>query len=495
MTNAYVNFYKKVKSPISDDKVREIIKIMLENDPKQKISEYGSREDSSSYDEEKKKQAELVSVHYHSDVWHAFKTNSPSNKLATAPTLEHTFFINLLKKDVYSFVLAYINYCNSKDIPFNIRVYENEKASNIQIYAYDHNLISTKEAIEEVMKQNSEFLKGAGKTPLLVGEINPYLGYVNEVCDKKGNNSIAGSLEKMLESSFLEAFKSLYNFYKRTPFIYNGTQISWGKFLASDIANKIYANFSKFEDNIAFIQQTFCVTADTFRDPNYIKVLNDIIESGLEDLIMEGKNLRIRDNSYPILKISQLRELLISDYKTNPNNPLRKCKLDIMNIPFEKSIERKAESAGLDLEKPCFKLGIQEKFEKLDELEEKNVPAKVITNANDKYIYYAMWLNNNKNKLINYRGKNISLHDFFISLVASYFSQTKPENYRELYMQFTNVFSVLLDDMRNYGNSEMQQFLNDEDIEFITENMDLVTAASYKNSAFEKRVEETFTLK
>lgn len=62
-------------------------------------------------------------------------------------------------------------------------------------------------------------------------------------------------------------------------------------------------------------------------------------------------------------------------------------------------------------------------------------------------------------------------------------------------MQFKNVFPTLLDDMKNYGNSEMQQYLNDEDIEFITENIDLVANIVDKNNALDKNKDETVVLK
>lgn len=497
MANEYVSFYKKVKSPINSDKIREIIKIMLDKNPKERLLEYGKRDDTTTYDEEKRQQAYEHSIHYTNGEWYAFKSDAPSNKLATAPTLEHTFFLTLLKKDVYSFVLEYIKYCNSREIPFDLKIHEGgRKLISIKIYAYNHNLLETKSAIDEVMKQNPDFISSAGLIPLLSGEVEPYLGYTNEVYDKKEKepNFVSDSLEKMLEDAFLEAFKSLYNFYKRTPFIYGGTQISWGKFLAMDIAKKIYDDFRKVEDNMAFIQQTFCVNAEDFRDPNYINVLNGIVESGLEELVLEGKQLRVKENSYPILKISQLRELLIRDLKENPNNPLRKCRLDIMSIPFEKSMERKALESGLDPEKPCFKADSIKLFEKLDSLEEKQKPERTFNSANDKYIYYALWLNNNRNKLINYRGKNISLQDYFISLVASYFSKNTPENYRDFYGHFKSMFSSLLDDMRNYGSSENRQVLNDEDIEFITENLDLVVGTVY-SSSYSQRQEETATKK
>lgn len=119
----------------------------------------------------------------------------------------------------------------------------------------------------------------------------------------------------------------------------------------------------------------------------------------------------------------------------------------------------------------------------------------VLTQPIDKHVYYSNWISNNKDQLINYNGKNISLQDFFICLVASHFSQTNPENYKEFYMQFKNVFPTLLDDMKNYGNSEMQQYLNDEDIEFITENIDLVANIVDKNNALDKNKDETVVLK
>ena len=493
MIDAYVNFYKKVKTPITEDRIKEIIKIMLDKNPREKLLEYGKRNDTTTYDEEKKEQAYSESIHYTNGVWYAFKSDTPSSKLATAPILEHTFFLNLLKKDVYSFVLEYIKYCNKNEIPFDLKVHEDgKKSSSIKLYAYNHNLVQTKEAIEEVMKRNPELVSSAGAVPLFAGEVTPYLGYTNEAYDKKEKeaNPVSDSLEKGLEDAFLESFKSLYNFYKRTPFVYNGNQISWGKFLARDIAKKIYDDFSRMEDNTAFIQQTFCVSAEEFRDPNYINVLTGIVESGLEDLILEGKQLKVRDNSYPIIKLSGLRELLVRDLKENPNNPLRKCRLDIMSIPLEKSMEKKAQESGLDPEKPCFKSGSLELFEKLDSIEEEQRPETTFDDSKDKYIYYALWLNNNKNKQINYRGKNISLHDYFISLVASYFAKNNPETYKEFYINLKNMFQTLLDDMRNYGNSERKQVLNDDDIEFITENIDLVVGTVY-SSSYGQRKEET----
>jgi len=56
------------------------------------------------------------------------------------------------------------------------------------------------------------------------------------------------------------------------------------------------------------------------------------------------------------------------------------------------------------------------------------------------------------------------------------------------------MFSSLLDDMRNYGSSENRQVLNDEDIEFITENLDLVVGTVY-SSSYSQRQEETATKK
>lgn len=487
MSAQYMKFYQMVVSPIDKTRSSDLIQIMLKENIDEEIERYCSKPDSTVCDLTLRETVFKNCIHYTNGAWYVLKSDSTQCRLESTGVVEHTFFLNLLRKDIYSFANEYVRACNDSVIPFELKI--DEEKGTINIYATNETLLVTNDIILEIINKNPKLQMF--NPPLLAGAITPYLGYVNEAHNRgnKPSNEITTELRKNLEKAFLEALNSLYITHEHLEVNLSGNKVKWRNILAHDITRKIYDRYYPINENqrslldSIYAPQYFGVSGEHYLDEQFLVKLYTFINEKIDDLFKKGADIQLPNSIHPILKPSEIREIMVQN--PIPNSPISLCNTRVLNIPFEKAISKYCEK--LDSDKTCFKAETKSVFEKLDRAINGEEVDSIRSIDSDEYIYYAFLIHNNKNVLVNFKGKNITFGDYFVKYVASYVSGHTADNYLALYDLLKDKLDLLLDDIRNYGSGKEPFLLSGEDIEFIIRKISVVIASIFPGKEYKQR--------
>lgn len=490
MSNPYTNFYQSVVSPLDESRSKDLIEMLLTEKAWENTESYLKKVDSSNCDLAIKEALFKKCIHYINGKCHVLKNDSVRCKLENTGEVEHTFFLNLLKGDLYTFLNDYITICNEEEIPFEVRL--DEVNGIINIYATNETLLVTRDVLLEVIRQNPNIKEF--RTPVLAGIISSCLGYVNEAYNRGGKpfNRLENTLKEIIDEAFLEALKSLYTHNRDLNLNVSGRMIKWKDVLSYDITKKIYEQYYPTNDsefarlNSIFAPQYFGVSSETFLDEQFIYTLHGYISEGLDDLFEKGIDIKLPNSVHPVLKAKNVREIMVRN--ALPNSPINLCNTRVLNLPFEKAVSRRCQN--LDPENPCFKRETRDVFETLDSKVQEEVPiARTMESGNEEYIYYAFFIKNNKSHLVNFKGRDISFGDYFVRYASSYISGHTEDKYEDIYSFLKDKIDLLIEDIRNYGSENEKGILSDEDIEFLIEKLSRVIAKAFPGKEYKKRSE------